>query len=83
MTGPVPERPPMNLAFRNSGASQEEFREAELRTIAFRPAMRRRFPRTPDDGQTVFMVMIRNDTVPPHFRKGELRQPVVGSFVRE
>lgn len=68
-TGPAPERPPMDLAFRNPGASQEEFRRAALQTAAFQLAMRRRFPQAPDEEQTVFMVMAWNDTVLPHFRK--------------
>ncbi len=70
-TGPAPEHPPMNLAFRNPGASQEEFRRAALQTLAFHFAVRRRFPQSPDEKQTVFMLMAWNDTVLPHFRKGD------------
>jgi hypothetical protein len=70
-TGPAPERPPMDLAFRNPGASQEEFRKAALQTVAFLLAMRRRFPQSPDEEQTVFMLMAWNDTVLPRFRKGD------------
>jgi hypothetical protein len=70
-TGSALERPPMDLAFRNPGASQEEFRRAALQTVAFQLAMRRRFPHAPDEQQTVFMVMAWNDTVLPHFRKGD------------
>jgi hypothetical protein len=69
--GPAPERAPMDLAFLNPGASQEEFRRAALQTIAFQLAMGRRFPEAPDEERTVFMVMGWNDTVLPHFRKGD------------
>jgi len=71
VTGPAPERPPMNLAFRNPGASQEEFRGAALQAVAFQLAMRRRFPQAFDEEQTVFMVMDWNDSFVPHFRKGD------------
>jgi hypothetical protein len=70
-TGPAPKRPPMDLAYRNPGASQEEFRRAALQTVAFQLAMRRRLPQASDEEQTVFMVMAWNDTVLPHFRKGD------------
>ena len=59
-TGRAPERPP---AFRNPGASQEEFRKAALQTVAFQLAMRRRFPQAPDEEQTVLMVIAWNETV--------------------
>jgi hypothetical protein len=68
-TGPAPERPPMDLAFRNPGASQEDFRKAALQTLAFQLAGRRRFRQTPNEEQTVFMVLTWNDTVLPHLRK--------------
>jgi hypothetical protein len=70
-TGPAPEHPPMNLAFRNPDASQEEFRKAALQVVAFQLAMYRRFRQAPDEEQTVFMVMAWNDSVLPHFRKGD------------
>jgi hypothetical protein len=70
-TGPAAEGHPMNLAFRNPGASQEEFRRAALQTIAFQLAMRRRSPQAPDEEQTVLMVMDWDQTVPPHFRKAD------------
>jgi hypothetical protein len=68
-TGPAPERPPMDLAFRNSGASQEDFRRAALQTIAFQLAGRRRSRQTPNEEQTVYMVLAWNDAVLPHLRK--------------
>ena len=70
-TGTAPEHPPINLVFRNPGASLEEFRRAALQTVAFQLAMRRRFPQAPDEEQTVFMVMAWDGTVLPHFRKGD------------
>jgi hypothetical protein len=70
VTGPAPERPTMNLAFRNAGASPEDFLREALQTVAYHLAMRRRFPRAPDEDQMVLMVMAWNDTVLPHFRKG-------------
>jgi hypothetical protein len=51
----------MNMALRNTGASQEEFRRAALQVVAFQLAMRRRFPQAPDDEQAVSMVMAWND----------------------
>jgi hypothetical protein len=68
-TGPSPEGPRTNLAFRNPGASQEEFRRAALQTIAFQLAMRRRSPQAPDEEQMVLAVMDWDNTVLPHFRK--------------
>jgi hypothetical protein len=70
VTGPAPERPTMNLALRNAGASPEDFLREALQTVAYHLAMRRRFPRAPDEDQMVLMVMAWNDTVLPHFRKG-------------
>jgi hypothetical protein len=70
-TGPAPERHPMNVAFRDSTASQEEFRRAALQTVAFQLAMRRGFPQAPDEEQAVLMAMAWNHTVLPHFRKGD------------
>ena len=70
-TGPAPEGPPTNLAFRNPGASQEEFRRAALQTIAFQLAMRLRVPQAADKEQTVFMVMDWDNTALPHFRKND------------
>jgi hypothetical protein len=70
-TGPAPERPSMDLAFRNAGASQEDFRRAALQTLAFQLALRSRSRQTPNEEQTVFMVLAWNDTVLPHLRKGD------------
>jgi hypothetical protein len=70
-TGPAPERPSMDLAFRNAGASQEDFRRAALQTLAFQLSPSRRFPKTPNDEQTVFTVMAWADTVLPHLRKSD------------
>jgi hypothetical protein len=70
-TGPAPDRPPMDLVFRNADATEEEFRRAALQTVAYHLAMRRRFPQAPDAEQTVLMVMAWNDTVVPHFRKSD------------
>jgi hypothetical protein len=71
VTGPAPDRPPMDLAFRNAGATLEDFRRAALQTVAYHLAMRRRFPQAPDEEQTVLMVMAWSDTVVPNFRKGD------------
>jgi hypothetical protein len=71
VTGPAPDRPAIHLAFRNPGATMEEFRAAALQTVAFQLAMRGRHPQGPNEEQTVFMVMAWNDTVLPHFRKSD------------
>ena len=71
VTGPAPERPPMGMAFRNAGASPEDFLRSALQTIAFNLGMRRRFPQAPSEEQTVLSVMTWSEAVVPRFRKGD------------
>jgi hypothetical protein len=71
VTGLAPERPPIGLAFRNAGASQEEFLRAALQRVAYSLGMRRRFPQAPSEEQTVLALMAWSDTVVPNFRKGD------------
>jgi hypothetical protein len=70
-TGPAPERPSMGLAFRNAGATQEDFLRAALQTVAYHLGMRRRFPQAPAEEQTVLMALAWSDVILPHFRKAD------------
>lgn len=70
-TGPTPDRPSMDLAFRNAGATQEDFLRAALQTVAYHLGMQQRFPQAPCEDQTVLMAMAWSETVLPRFRKGD------------
>jgi hypothetical protein len=72
-TGPAPDYPRMDLAFRNAGATPEDFRRAALQQVAFQFSMHRKLPQFTSamstDEQTVDMIMQWSETAVPHFRK--------------
>jgi hypothetical protein len=59
----------MPPSFRNTAATEEDFRTAASQSIAYQLGMRRGFPEANNDEQAVFTIMSWNEVVLPNLRR--------------